>query len=97
MFPEGLEDTPLSKLQANRPCVALPNSVYIIKLAYIVSIENYKPFDWHCPLTHWQSPLHQLAPFPCGQSAHEVALWFPQFTCKKTTFISFRSSFNDIL
>ncbi len=50
----------------------------------------YKPLDWHCPLTHWQSPWHQLAPFPWGQSAQVVVLWLPQLTeSKKTTLINF--------
>ena len=37
-------------------------------------------FEIHCPLDHLQSPLHQVAPLPCGHLAHEFAWWFPQLT-----------------
>ena len=49
-------------------------------------IENCKP--WHCPFNHWQSPLHQFGPFPCGQFAHVPASWPPQLTTKKKAMIN---------
>mmetsp|Transcript_23200 Transcript_23200/g.41479 ORF Transcript_23200/g.41479 Transcript_23200/m.41479 type:complete len:95 (-) Transcript_23200:219-503(-) len=34
----------------------------------------------HESATHWQSPLHQLAPFPWGHSEHFLAECPPQCT-----------------
>ena len=34
----------------------------------------------HAPPTHSQSPLHHLAPLPCGHKAQVAARWLPQLT-----------------
>ena len=54
-----------------------------VKAYYSIILDTYihQRLDLHTPpfSDHMQSPLHQLAPFPCGQSAQVRAKWPPQF------------------
>ena len=65
---------------------------------------KYKPLDRQFPLTHLQSPLHHVSPFPCGQYAQESSRKFPQLTLPKNQIksnfvhcLTFASIFDDTI
>ena len=91
MYRLGLVDTLVTHANMKEFCLVSLSTECRGYMPPQLKTKDYKPFDSHCPLTHLQSPLHQLAPFPFGHSAHVVALWFPQLT-KKTDLINFLSS-----
>ena len=56
-------------------------TIFSSKLGRIKIFLNYIYYtSTHWSLIQLQSPLHQAAPLPWGQSAQFVARWFPQLT-----------------